>query len=163
MSLMSLTISEDFLLEIGRVSVLQSHIEGGLAIIITNLAGVERAVGDVFTKYLLSFKNLAETATSLLKLRAAEIGQRGTHAAELIDRAWKAEDRRNQFVHSMWSYGPDFDRDVVTRLKLSGRPPELKAHTVSIDDVRGLAAEMEEISNGMMYIHPFLQCRPPTT
>jgi hypothetical protein len=69
---MALSISKDFLEEIGRVSILQSHIEGGLAIVVGNLAGVETAVGDVLAKPL-SFRNLSEIASSLLDLRADQL------------------------------------------------------------------------------------------
>lgn len=153
---MNLTIPRDFLVEIGRVSILQSHIEAGLAIMITNLAGVDRAVGDAITKPL-SFKNLAEVTTSLLKLREADIGEYCLAVAAMIARARKAEERRNQLVHSLWSFGPDFDPMLATRLKLSGSPPTLKPHTVAIDEIRALVTEMGEICDYLVYIHPKLR------
>jgi hypothetical protein len=155
---MTLTISNDFFQEIGRIAVLQSHIEGGLAIVITNLAGVETRVGDALTKPL-SFRALSQIAFSLLKLREKEIGGHGEEAAALIRRSCDAEARRNEIVHSMWSFGPDFDPQVVSRLKLSGTPPALKGHAVSIEDVRAIVAEMEEILAGIVYIHPFLRAQ----
>src|ERR1043165_7043595 len=123
---MTLTISNDFLQEIGRIAVLQSHIEGGLAIVIANLAGVETRVGDALTKPL-SFRALSQITFSLLKLREKEIGNHREEAAALVRRSCDAEAHRNEIVHSMWSFGPDFDPQVVSRLKLSGTPPALKA------------------------------------
>lgn len=155
---MPLYITNDFLQEIGRIAVLQSHIEGGLAIVVANLAGVDdRRVADALTKPL-SFRHLASIAASLLKMRAEDVAPH--HAAEaedLIRRASKVEGRRNEIVHSMWSFGPDLDPQVASRIKLSGSPPELKGHAVSIEDVRSIAQEMQEIADMLTYIHPFLR------
>jgi hypothetical protein len=154
---MPLHITNEFLQEIGRIAVLQSHIEGGFAIVVANLAGVDdRRVADALTKPL-SFRHLTDIATSLLKVRAEDVAPH--HAAEgvdLIRRACNVEKRRNEIVHSMWSYGPDFDPQVASRIKLSGNPPELKGHAISIEDVRMIAQEMQEIVDMLTYIHPFL-------
>jgi hypothetical protein len=49
---MPLHITNDFLQEIGRIAV-QSHIEGGFAIVVANIAGVDdRRVADALTKPL---------------------------------------------------------------------------------------------------------------
>ena|ERR1044072_8329191 len=155
---MSLYVSDDFLLEIGRIAVLQAHIEAGIALIIQNLAGVSETIGNALTKPL-SFRNLAEISRGLLKLRAAELGEGATEAAEIIGEACKGEETRNKFVHSMWSFGRDFDPLRATRLKLSGTPPQMQVHDVSLDEIRRLAADMQQIYNRMVYIHPFLRVR----
>jgi hypothetical protein len=155
---MPLHITNDFLLEIGRIAVLQSHIDGGLAVVVANLAGVDdRRVADALTKPL-SFRHLTDIATSLLKVRAEEVApHHAADAADLIRRARKTEERRNEIVHSMWSYGPNLDPEVASRIKLSGSPPELIGHAVSIEEVRAIAQDMEEIVNLLTYIHPFLR------
>ena len=135
---------------------LQSHIDGGLAIVVANLAGLDdRRVADALTKPL-SFRNLADIATSLLKVRAEDVASHHAAAVDLIRRARQAEERRNEIVHSMWSYGPDLAPQVASRMKLSGSPPELKGHAVSIEEVRAISQEMQEIADLLMYIHPFL-------
>jgi hypothetical protein len=58
--------------------------------VIKNLAGVETAVGYALTKPL-TFRRKAEIATSLLKIRAAELGQCGKDATDLVARACKAD------------------------------------------------------------------------
>lgn len=152
---MDLGVSEDFYTEIGRAAVRQSQIEALLGTVITNVAGVDEATGDAIVKPL-SFRALADVATSLLKLKR-DLREHGDAAADLLKRAEKAEQKRNQLVHSMWAYGPDFDPARATRVKLSGSPPELKAEVVSIDELRALNAEMAEIVSGLTYIHPFLR------
>jgi hypothetical protein len=154
---MPLHITNDFFQEIGRIAVLQSHIEGGLAIVVANLAGVNnRHVASALTKPL-SFRHLTEIATSLLKVRAKEIApHHAAEAANLISRACEVAKKRNEIVHSMWSYGPDLDPQVASRIKLSGNPPDLKGHAVAIEDIRAIAQEMQEIVDVLTYIHPYL-------
>lgn len=154
---MPLYVTNDFLQEIGRIAVLQSHIDGGFAIVVANLSGVEdRRVADALTKPL-SFRHLTDIATSLLIVRAEDVAPHHVaDAVDLIRRARKAEERRNEIVHSMWSYGPDLDPQIASRIKLSGSPPELKGHAVSIEDVRAIAQEMQAIVDALTYIHPFL-------
>src|SRR5437763_9907386 len=142
---MPLQITNDFLQEIGRIAVLQSHIEGGLAIVVANLAGIDNPrIADALTKPL-SFRHLADIAESLLSVRAKDVeSQHAADAMQVIRRARKAEEKRNTIVHSMWSYGPDFDAQTASRVKLSGSPPALKGHTVSIEEVRTIGREMDE-------------------
>lgn len=155
---MTITVSDDFLWEIGRVAVLQSHIEGGLRLVITSLAGLENTVGDALTKPL-SFRHLVEITESLLKLRSdsRHASSHRTELLTLIRRACHAEARRNQIVHSMWSFGPDGISSQATRLKLAGSPPSLSAHVESVADLTRLAQEMEQIVQMLTYLHPFLR------
>lgn len=72
----ALSLTKEFLQEIGRVSVLQSHIDDTI---------------------------------------------------DLIRRARLVEEKRNEIVHSMWSYGADPDPRSASWLKVSGNPPSLKS------------------------------------
>jgi hypothetical protein len=154
---MTLLISKDFLEEIGRVAVLQSHIEGGLAIVIANLAGVSTAVGDVIAKRL-SFRHLSEIASELLHLQSAKLSKKHVHrAVNILDRAVIAEQQRNMIVHSMWTFATPFDQTVASRVKLSGKPAKLNAVQVRLDELRALRTEMESLSEDLTYIHPHLR------
>jgi len=63
-----LTVSPVILQEIGRIAVLQSHIEGCLALVLTNLSGVPQPTGEALTK-AMSPKTLVAVAKSLAALR----------------------------------------------------------------------------------------------
>jgi hypothetical protein len=164
---MSLLVSKQFLLEIGRVAVLQSHIESTLALVITNLAGVETSVGDALTSPF-QYRQLAEVTRSLLELRKAAIGDHYAYVTELLKRTDETNEKRNAFVHSMWGVGANFEPEHASRLKVSrlkvsskGKiPPRLEITGVSIEEAQALVAKMEEILAGLTYIHPFLQMRP---
>jgi hypothetical protein len=153
---MPIGVSEAFFTKIGRIAVLQSHIEGLLRLAITNLD--ENAVKGLDER--ASFKRLARLTRSLLKQRGQDLLHHRASAEKLLDRAFAAEERRNAIVHSLWTVGPTFDATTATRLKLSGDPPERKAYVVELAELQSLREEMTAIVDGWTYLHPYL--REPT-
>jgi len=154
---MALQIPKAFVEEIGRVAILQSHIEGGLAAAITSLADVDDATGDVIARPL-RFPTLHQIASDLLALRSPRLNQSiaGRMRAILV-RTRNVEQHRNQLIHSMWTYGPSFDGTTASRVKLVGKPATLKASTVTLAELREIRNEMEELSAELTYIHPKLR------
>lgn len=96
---------EKFDAALGRVIVSFSFLERSLSNVITLFLGVENAVGEVVVSEM-SFKNLVNLFSSLLRLRESQdlFGSDGESAlgrvAELVALSFRAEQRRNQIIHS---------------------------------------------------------------
>jgi hypothetical protein len=155
-----LGLSADFLTEVGRIAVLQSEVEVLLGRAISNLAGMEDAAGDALAAPL-GFRQLSQVSESLLKLRAAELGNYADELEELLKKAVSCEKRRNTLVHSMWGFGPGLDPAMASRVKLSGKPAVMKTETVPLAELRDLAEEMKAVVDGLTYIYPHLRPAAP--
>jgi hypothetical protein len=103
--------------EVGRTAVLQSHIEGQMALFIRELLYLNDERGYILTVNL-SFRLLIETLESLLR---EELGDDHPHFKTfetLRDEMRRREQERNQIIHSMWSVGSTFGSDTATRVKV---------------------------------------------
>jgi hypothetical protein len=65
-------------------------------------------------------------------------------------------EERNDLVHSMWSFGPNFDRDNGTSLKVekNGGVAKLEIKPRTLADLKDLVARMEANVDMLTYLHP---------
>jgi hypothetical protein len=151
-----LTVSRDFLAEIGRIAVMQAHVEALLGTVIENLTGVP--AGDPRT-LSFSFRKLVEHCEAELKHRAPALGDYAAEAAVLLVKAKKCAKRRNEIVHSMWAFGPDFEPTMASHVKRRRGSPKLEVSHVRLEDLREVATEMEALVDRLTYIYPHLKIR----
>lgn len=114
---MRLTVSDSILCEIGRIAVLQSHIEGQMALFIHELLYLDESKGNAIT-YKLSFWGLMDLLNSLLN---SEFGAQNEYVKR-VEKFRKNMERifpqRNDCVHSMWGFGRTLKSDSATRVKV---------------------------------------------
>jgi len=93
-------IKDDILILIGKVIVKFQRLEMTIGDFISTLLNFNSSFGNILTNDL-SFKNLL----SLLGTLHYEIIENSTEIEILLKEARKAEELRNQIVHSIWLYG----------------------------------------------------------
>ena len=144
---MPVTVSKQILHEIGRIAVLQSQIEGQMAVFISELLYLDEQRGNVLTAKL-SFRLLIEILESLLY---EEFGINHNHfkAFEALrDEMKRREQQRNEIVHSMWSFGSTFGPDSATRVKVVRRKSGIatrEAYPVSLASLKDVAEAMDRL------------------
>src|ERR1041384_5649646 len=114
---MEITVSEPILLEIGRITVYQTHIEGQMGLFIRVLLYLDEARGDILTAGL----RIIELLEILNALLVNEFGDNHKHVERFKKFRQALEENkreRNKLVHSMWSFGPTFDGDSAMRHKV---------------------------------------------
>lgn len=144
---MQLTVPDNVLSEIGRVTVYQSHIESELAYFIQQLlriANDER--GDIVT-VKMSFNELVRVAGSLLR---AEFGSENEYVIRFDAFSSGANvvfGRRNQFAHSVWGFGKDLQSETATRVKVTERKGSVKkdVELLSLVDLKSLSEKMNQL------------------
>lgn len=142
----TLSVSTDFLQQIGRVTVLQSHIEGQLAVFIRDLLRLASSDGDILTAQM-SFGIRLKTVHSLLLSRLGSQHEYFKEFEAIQKDIARLEQARNTFVHSMWGFGSTLKSDTATRVKVassSGAGARMQSVPVHIDELRELANEMEQ-------------------
>jgi hypothetical protein len=134
---MPLAVSKKILCEIGQITVWQSRLEAQMALFLRELPNDPGA-----TK--LPARPSHHDLSRVLKDRLnRKYGSRHPYVLQLAEIAKKIEDvvsRRNKVVHSMWSFGPEFDPTIGTRFSTTD-PPQSR-----IDYVEVSVADLEEIS-----------------
>lgn len=139
---MSLTVSDQILAEIGRVTVLQSHIEAQIALFIRELLFLDEAKGNIITSRL----RIGELIDALRSLLVSKLGHGNSHVTR-FERFSKELDKcrrqRNEIVHSLWSFGDDLKADSATRSKVKKNKREFVP--IKLDDLQKLSKEMEQL------------------
>lgn len=148
-----LTVSPVSLQEIARIAVLQSHIEGCLALVVTNLSGVPEPTGDALTK-AMSLRTLVEVVRSLVAPRLPAGDPDGAYLLQAVKDASAVAQERNAIVHSMRGFGSDFGPGTSTRVRVEGFPPSPESAPVTLFELHALAEKMEAILSMLVYLHP---------
>lgn len=139
---MPLTVSNPILTEIGRIAVYQTHTEAQMALFIQELLYLDDAKGHILTSGL----RVNELVDMLGALLTNEFGSQHRHVLRFKDfsRALdKLRKKRNEAVHSMWSFGPTLNVDSATRSKIKRSGREFA--TVTLSEMEELSKEMEHI------------------
>lgn len=102
---------------LGRVAITHGHLEYILKMTIKSLSG--RSIEDALNS---TNKKQASTLRQLIEKEAKDKLGQCTELEQLLDfigRAWKASDKRNQFIHNLWARELDgpllFQNDGCTR------------------------------------------------
>jgi hypothetical protein len=150
----NLTVSSVILREIGRIAVLQAHIEQSLAVVVMNLADVPEATGHGLTK-AMSFRTIVEVVKSLTAVRLPSDDPDAAHLVKVLKDASALAEERNKIVHSMWAFGADFGPSTATRTKVGHSSTEATA--VTLTELQTLAEETEAVLAKLVYLHPRLR------
>src|SRR5205809_6253592 len=110
-------VPPDHLRAIGDITVNFALLESSLSTFVSQLIGADQRLGQIITTEL-SFRNLIALASSFNRFREVAPASVATCEA-LLNRALKAEERRNAVVHSMWAVG--HTPASVTRVKVSAK------------------------------------------
>ncbi|HXI26662.1 MAG TPA: hypothetical protein VNG71_22615 [Pyrinomonadaceae bacterium] len=139
---MPLTVSNPILTEIGRITVYQTHTEAQMGLFIQELLYLDDAKGHILTSGL----RVNELVDMLGALLANEFGPSHQHVARFKQFS-KALDKlrlkRNEIVHSMWSFGPTLNVDTATRSKIKRSGREFA--TVTLSEMQELSKTMEHL------------------
>jgi hypothetical protein len=137
-------VNESILCEIGRIAALQSRIEGQMAIFIGELLYLDEQKGKIITARL-SFRLLLETLESLLHEEFGDKHQNFIDFKDLKSKISGLEQKRNEIVHSMWSYGDYFQKDTATRVKKKAKAGSQDTFIITLDELKSQAKEMAEV------------------
>jgi hypothetical protein len=141
---MHLTVSDEILCEIGRITVYQSHIESELAFFIQELLRVANdGRGDIIT-VKLSFNELIRVAGSLLRSEFGDDYEQVKRFDEFSSDANVVFARRNQLAHSLWGFGEDLTRNTATRIKTTEKKQSVRKDVefLSLQDLKNISEEM---------------------
>jgi len=148
--------------KIGDITVSFALLENEIKFFIWSLLGSNQSIGQIITAEL-SFKKLRAVLISLYKEKYGE-NDIYKKMRDLMNRAGKIEEKRNQITHSLWGTGIDLrtgkgtgkDIDIVTRFKTTakekfGLRSKFEDVTVSdlskiADDIKKLAGEIQDFS-----------------
>lgn len=139
---MSVTVSDKILGEIGRITVLQSHIETQLALFVRELLSLDEERGNIVTSRM----RLGELSEVLRLLFINSLGN-GSPCMARFDKFIKdlndCRRRRNEIVHSVWSFGCDLKDESATRSKVKKNKRE--SVSMMLSDLQALSKEMEQL------------------
>src|SRR5688572_25857525 len=139
-------VPEKLLVHIGDITVSFALLESSIQTLIGSLLQEHQRIGQIVTAEL-AFKNLRALAISLYKERHGEDVDFGT-LRELMKRAARAEETRNQISHSLWAAG---DRaDTITRIKVTAKEKRginFQFHSVSDTDLAAVALELQRLAS----------------
>ena len=114
---------------LGRITVNFQSCELWISFLTWQLMGAGQDVGRVLTSQL-PFNRLCQVCLALFDIRETDSDLRA-RLSELVNRAQKAEERRNALVHSVWA-SPESPNDTSSmRLKFSVRKG--KFHVIQED------------------------------
>lgn len=146
---MSHPVPSGLLARIGDITVSFALLESTVQTLVLTLIAGDQRIGQIIAAEL-PFRNLRALAVSLYKERHGEETGFAT-LAELMNRAAKLEEKRNQIVHSTWAVGAT--ADTVTRIKTTAKERSgLRFQFVQVaeqdvadvaSDIKGLAADVE--------------------
>jgi len=147
---MELSISDDALAEIGKITVLFSHIEWSLSEIIARIVtvgGRVRELGLIVTAEL-SFRQRINTVNSLLRLALGDDSPVVADFSRVKALLERASDERNSVVHSVWAEDltPASASDVVRIRSTARRKKGLHVEFVSLtlDDLARISQSIAE-------------------
>jgi hypothetical protein len=137
-------VDESILCEIGRIAALQSQIEGQIAIFITELLYLDDQRGKIITARL-SFRLLIETLEALLDEEFGDKHQNFIDFKDIKIKINRLEQKRNEIIHSMWSYGDYFQKGTATRVKKRAKAGSQDTFIITLDGLKSQAKEMFEV------------------
>jgi hypothetical protein len=144
---MQIVVSDEIFCEIGRITVYQSHIEAELAFFIQQLLRIANDDrGDIVT-VKLAFNELIRVAGSLLRIEFGDDHEQVRRFEEFKSEANVLFGRRNQFAHSLWSFGKDLTRNTATRIKTGERKQLVKKDVefLSLEDLKDISEKMADL------------------
>lgn len=141
---MPLTVSNDILYQIGAITVLQSHIEGQMALFIQELLYLDEDRGNIITSRM-SFRNLIETLDLLLQEEFGKDHNFYKRFDNLGNEMKSREQRRNEIVHSFWAFGSTLDSQSATRSKIIKKKAKREIHTETVENLMEVATAMENL------------------
>jgi hypothetical protein len=144
---MQLSVSDEILCEIGRVTVYQSHIESELAFFIQQLLRIANdGRGDIIT-VKLPFGELIRVGGALLRSEFCDDHEQVKRFDEFSSGANVVFGRRNQFAHSLWGFGKDLTRNTATRIKVTEKKRSVRKDVefLSLEDLKDISNEMAHL------------------
>ncbi len=143
---MQILVSDEILCEIGRITVYQSHIESELAFFIQQLLRVANDDRGGIVTVKLPFGELIRVAGSLLRSEFGDDHEQVKRFNEFSSDANVSFGRRNQFAHSLWSFGKDLTRNTATRIKTTEKK-QLVKKDVELLSLKELKSVSEKAAN----------------
>ena len=139
-------IPDDYYQAIGRIAVSFAVLESTVSSLCGLFVNDDQSVGQIVTSEF-SFRRTLTMLSSLVRHRIKDENQ-VTAIYEVIKKAQKIEDVRNQVIHSVWGKGED--DDYITRFKTSTAMKRGLQHTFEKADLpylHGIADDMLSIDN----------------
>jgi hypothetical protein len=140
-------VPEPLLARIGEITVYFALLELWVQWLARSQLQEKRRIGQIITAEL-SFRDLRAFTTSLYRERHGEDADFET-LRELMKRAARLEEERNQVIHSIWGSGET--AETVTRIKTTakeGRGLRFNfQHEVSADDLGAVASDIKTLAD----------------
>ena len=146
--LSSSAVSEEFLVEIGRITVHFALLEKILIDLTHRLLSLPENMARSITAEL-SFRGLQQLAYSLLKER---LPSKIEEFADILKRVGKCEEKRNAITHSLWGAGTSGTdgKQLVIRTKYSAKQKkglDFVRKEMTIDDLNDIAREISIVAS----------------
>lgn len=135
-------VPDPILTRIGDIAVSFALLESTLHFLTWELLGGDQRIGQIVTAEL-SFRNLRALCVSLYKERAGDDAPGLEKLRDLMRRAGKIEEARNQITHSVWGAGDT--PETVTRFKTTAREKHGLEFRFEQIDEGGLASLAEDM------------------
>lgn len=146
---MELTVHDDIILEIGRLAIYQSHIEGQLILFIHQLLDLHEEEANSVT-HRLSIRQLLSLAEDILNVRLVTQDAQFLRFKEFKSDLEQIVPLRNRSIHSMWSFGETLDSNSATRVKFekdaTSKRVVRKVETVSLSELRVSVEKMKYLN-----------------
>jgi len=139
-------VPDNHLKHIGDITVSFALLESTLQSLAQSLLGSGQRLGQIVTAEL-SFKALRALTVSLYLQRNGE-DENVESFRELISRAAKAEDQRNQITHSVWGAGEN--ASSITRIKTTAKEKHgIRFHfeNVTADQLAAFAKDIKILAH----------------
>ncbi len=137
------TISDEFLRELGHITVSFAHLEESLKLFVIALLNETQRIGDVITAEL-RFGNLKTLVTVLAKEKLGS-GTDFESFEDLLERITKCQTDRNNIMHSGWGTDPD-NPTIIERAKTTTK----EKHGLVFAFQEYTVKELNEIGDSMM-------------
>lgn len=142
--------------QIGEVTVAFQTLEFYVRVGVVSFLGEDETIGLIATSGL-SFRSLCQLLEALYHHRACS-ADRLKKLADLLERARKAEERRNAIMHSTWLISPGDTRDArdVVRLNIkakSGKGLTIQTEHIKPDQIRQLSDELWELGRALKALY----------
>jgi len=138
-------IPSKYLEKIGDITVSFAILENEIEYFIWALLGTNHFIEQIITVEL-SFKKLRALLVSLYKERYGE-NDNYKKMRDLMNRAGKIEEKRNQITHSLWGTGKDIDS--VTRMKTTAKEKcglRTKFELITVSDLEKIARDIKKLA-----------------
>lgn len=149
-------VPDQHLKSIGDITVSFALLESQIQTLIGSMLNERQRIGQIVTAEL-SFKNLRALMISLYLERHGKEDVDFERLKELLVRAGRVEDKRNQITHSLWGAGKD--ANTITRIKATAKEKHgirFQFEDVSSEYLADFATEIkvlaEEIQRFWIYL-----------